>query len=115
MATSNMFLNGACFAEDLMEGEEIIVSWEPKRICRFRYLGNNRFEVVEAINAQISVGDTFCCDAFINGAALYVNQLTHGGCTGLMYAAGKVGGIQFKRVLTHEDIEKERLQEGEDL
>lgn len=97
-----------------MKGEDIIVSWEPKRVCRFRYLGEKRFEVIEATNAKISVGDTFCCDAFINGSAMYVNQLTHGGCTGLMYAAGKDGGIQFKRVLTQEEIEEERLQGGGD-
>lgn len=108
-----MFLNGACFADDLMEGEEILVSWKPKRKCRFRYLGNKRFEVMEAENAKISVGDTFCCDAFINGTAMYVNHLTHGGRTGLMYAAGKDGGIRFKRMLTEREIEEEKSVEGQ--
>lgn len=103
-----MFSHGVCLADDLEVNEEIIVTWMPNRTCRFRYLGNKRFVVVESVNAQISVGDTFTCHHFINGETLSIVQLTHKGKCGLTYVAGKLGGIHFKRVLSRMETESEK-------
>ena len=35
------------------------ISWLPDRMCSLRYLGDNRFIVVESQNAKLLPGDTF--------------------------------------------------------
>ena len=93
---SEMFISNACLANELAEGDEVTVRWLPDRCCVFRCLGNNMFEVAKSRNAQLSVGDTFCCDLFAEGEMLKVYKLTHNGQSGMAYRAGKAGGIKFK-------------------
>ncbi len=83
-------------AAQLPNGELVAMRWHPNRLCIVRHLVNVCFEVVKAENCKISVGDTFCCDFFVDGEALYVYNLTHGGKTGLSYVAGKNGGVKFE-------------------
>ena len=104
--SSDVSLANACAVEDFEDGEEIIVSWLPNRCCRFRYIGNRRFEVVESKNAKINVGDTFGCDVFINNEPLHIHHLTHDGKENLLYVAGRGHGIKFKRVVMEEEEQK---------
>lgn len=106
--SSDMFFYNGCSVEDFEEGEEIIVSWLPNRCCRFRYIGNRRFEVVESENAKIDVGDTFGCDVFINNEPLHIHHLTHEGKENMLYVVGRGHGIKFKRVVMEEEEEKEK-------
>ena len=76
---SEMFFSKACLSNELQVGDEVIVRWLPDRSCTFRCLGNNMFEVTRSRNAQLSVGDTFCCDLFAEGEMLKVYKLTHDG------------------------------------
>lgn len=92
---SEMFFNKACLPNELQVGDEVIVRWLPDRNCTFRCMGNNMFEVTRSRNAQLSVGDTFCCDLFAEGEMLKVYKLTHDGKSGMAYHAGKAGGIKF--------------------
>lgn len=92
---SEMFFSKACLSNELLVGDEVIVRWLPDRSCTFRCLGNNMFEVTRSRNAQLSVGDTFCCDLFAEGEMLKVYKLTHDGKSDMAYHAGKAGGIKF--------------------
>lgn len=93
--TSEVFFSIGCYAEDLDEGDEIIVKWLPDRQCIFRYLGNNRFVVLESRNSKLDVGDTFSCEAFVENEVLNLHKLTHGGKDNLCYKAGLDKGIKF--------------------
>lgn len=106
--SSDIFLSNACAVEDFEVNEEIIVTWFPDRRCRFRYIGNRRFEVVESENAKIDVGDTFGCDVFINKEPLHIHHLTHDGKKDLLYVVGRNNGIKFRRVVMKEEKEKKK-------
>lgn len=66
-------------AADLLPGDLVSIAWMPDRECTFRYLGELKFEVVEASNSTIRPGDTFFCAAFTKGRQLYVDNLNHAG------------------------------------
>lgn len=93
---SNLVLNRSLDAGSLTAGDEVSVSWLPDRQCRFRYLGQQRFEVVASENATLDVGDTFRCLIFVEGEPLYVDNLRHGAYDGISYMAGKKGGIRYR-------------------
>ena len=65
-------------AKDLNIGDRVKVSWRPDRRCTFRYLGEQQFEVEEAENSKLKVGNTFYCSLFILGEPLYLAQLVQG-------------------------------------
>lgn len=94
IAERNVF-SKACLPNELQVGDEVIVRWLPDRNCTFRCMGNNMFEVTRSRNAQLNVGDTFCCDLFAEGEMLKVYKLTHDGKSDMAYHAGKAGGIKF--------------------
>lgn len=89
---------GICTA-DLSVNDLIRVSWLPNRQCTFRYLGNNRFEVMESIHAKLQIGDTFDAIAFIIGKPMYLDNLKRQDETTTSYIAGKKNGITSVRKL----------------
>ena len=56
--------------EGLRRGQRLIIKWRPDRKIVVRLLGNSQFEIVEAENTKLSVGDTF--DLF------FVDKRSHG-------------------------------------
>ena len=70
--------------------------WRPNRRCVFRHIDECLFEVVEAENCKLSVGDTFECHTLMQGQALQVYNLTHEGTGGLAYVAGRVDGVTYE-------------------
>ena len=69
------------------------MSWLPNRQCTFRYLGCNRFEVLESIQAKLQVGDTFETIAFIIGKPMYLDNIQRQDGTKTSYVAGKRNGL----------------------
>lgn len=108
LPNSEMFFSNGCNCAKLAIGEEIIVTWQPNRRCRFKHLEGYRFEVIEAENTKISVGDTFDCAYMINNEKLIIDNLCHEGVTGLTYVAGKQGGIHFERVHTDDNAQNQK-------
>jgi hypothetical protein len=51
--------------EDLKVGEKISITWLPDSSCQLKYLGNNRFVVLDYKNTKLQVDDTFYCQFFI--------------------------------------------------
>ena len=81
---------------DMTAGQQVELSWYPDRWCVVQLQQGKRFEVVEAEQTKLSVGDTFECDIFIEGEPLYLNQLIHEGHPPMVFVAGKKGGIHFE-------------------
>ena len=85
-------------AKNLAVNEELVARWKPNRRCVFKHLEANKFEVIASDNCKLCVGDTFCCDYFIEGEVMQVCNLTHQGVSGLSYMAGKKGGVRYERI-----------------
>lgn len=77
-------------------GKEVTLRWLPDRRCRVRYLGDYRFEVVEAENTKLAVGDTFRCMLMVEGEPLYLDALVHQGQPPVTYVAGRKDGVRIE-------------------
>ena len=84
-------------ADSLQVGETLQITWLPNRKSILKYLGNQRFEIVETENSKWQAGDTFICKHFIQGKPLYVDNLTDkdGKLKSTMYVVGEKEGISF--------------------
>ena len=85
-------------ANDLQIGDTFQITWQPNRKSTLKYLGNQRFEIIETENSKWQVGDTFICKHFISGKPLYVDNLTdnNGILKSAMYLVGERCGISFE-------------------
>lgn len=94
---SNVTMAYSVSTAALAPGARLTLRWLPDRCCHVRYLGNNRFEVVEAENTKLAVGDTFSCLLMVEGEPLYLDALVHDGCPPVTYVAGRKDGIRIDR------------------
>ena len=90
---SDLFKREGISLKDLAINDLVQVSWLPNRQCTFRYLGCNRFEVLESIHAKLQVGDTFETIAFIIGKPMYLDHIQRQDGTKTSYVAGKKNGL----------------------
>ena len=90
---SNHLRTAELTVEQLVE-----LSWYPDRRCVVQLRSDGQFEVMEAENTKLSVGDTFMCDIFIDGEPLYLSNLVHEGRPPMVYVAGKKDGIRFQLI-----------------
>ena len=92
---SDEVLSNHLLTENLQAEQKVELMWLPDRRCVVQLHHDGLFEVMEAENTKLSVGDTFKCDIFIEGEPLYLNNLVHEGRPPMVYVAGKKGGIRF--------------------
>ncbi len=90
---SNFLLTEHLMAESLEVGKRIQLTWLPDRVCIARHLGDGHFEVVEAENTKLCVGDTFVCHLFVNHEPLYLDDVVHNNGDPVRFVAGKKDGI----------------------
>ena len=83
---------------DITTGQQVELTWHPDRRCVVQLRSDGQFEVMEAENTKLSVGDTFMCDIFIDGEPLYLSNLVHEGRPPMVYVAGKKDGIRFQLI-----------------
>lgn len=76
-------------------GDELSLEWVPECRVVVRYEGHLRFVVVSSENAPLCVNDTFECLSFIEGEALQLSNLEHGGQGPFVYVAGRMGGVHI--------------------
>ena len=78
-------------------GETLQITWLPNLKSILKYLGDQRFLIIETENSKWQVGDTFFCKHFIQGKPLYVDNLTNkdGKLKSAMYVVGEKEGIAF--------------------
>lgn len=91
--SSHFIITDALLAENIVSGDTVEIRWNPKRRLLLNCLGNGEFDVIEAENSKITVGDTFRCERFIIGEPLYINNLIHQGGVPALFVAGKKGGL----------------------
>ena len=79
--------------ENMRRGQRLIITWRPDRRIVVRHLGGSQFEIVEAENTKLSVGDTFRCHLMIQHEPLYLDEVRHQGMPPMVYVAGQKDGV----------------------
>jgi hypothetical protein len=80
-------------SEGLRRGQRLIITWRPDRRIVVRHQGEGCFEIVEAENTKLSVGDTFRCHLMIQHEPLYLDEVMHQGLPPMVYVAGQKDGV----------------------
>lgn len=95
MYNSDLVMSESVSSSDLNVGDMLLIAWQPNRVCRLKYLGEDKFEVVEAQNSKLKVGDTFRCGLFILGEPVYINDLRQNNGTGepKLFVVGNRSGL----------------------
>jgi len=83
----------AISTEGLKRGQRLVITWRPNRRMVVKHTGNCQFEIVEAKNTKLNVGDTFRCHLMIQHEPLYLDQLIHEGMPPTTYVAGQRNGV----------------------
>ena len=79
--------------ESMRRGQRLIITWRPDRRIVVKHIGNSQFEIVEAENTKLSVGDTFRCHMMIQHEPLYLDEVVHQGLPAMVYVAGQKDGV----------------------
>ena len=79
--------------ENMRLEQRLIITWRPDRRILIRHLGGSRFEIIEAVNTKLFVGDTFRCHLMIQHEPLYLDDLVHQGLPSTAYVAGQRDGV----------------------
>ena len=79
--------------EGMVRGQRLVITGRPDRRIVVRHLGDSRFEIVEAENTKLNVGDTFRCHLMIQHEPLYLDELIHQGLPPTAYVAGRRDGV----------------------
>lgn len=98
-AAASRFYNGSTLwpSRELSKDDLVTLTWEPGRRCVVEYLGQNRFEVKEAVNTHLLPGDTFSCAMMVEAMPLYIDDLRHDGSACRGYVCGRISGIHIRR------------------
>lgn len=97
---SDMFDLESVSTDDLNVGDCVTIGWLPNRRCTLRYLGDNRFVAVEAVNAKLQPGDTCMCLQLQLGSPLILDDLraADGSLRSKRYGAGLKHGLTMLRL-----------------
>ena len=97
---SDLVMSESMSSSDLKIGDRLMIAWQPNRVCRLKYLGDNQFEVMESQNSKLKVGDTFRCGLFILGEPVYINDLRQNNGTGepKLFVIGNKSGLTKLKV-----------------
>ena len=98
---SDFLPNNCLRTASLAQGDRVQLTWLPDRCVTICYEGMSMFKVIESLNSKLSVGDTFLCECFVDGEALYLHCLVHEGKAPTNYVCGKINGVRF-RVMNEE-------------
>ncbi len=80
-------------SEDLMEREQIQLTYEPHRMLRLEYLGQNLYIVKESKGSKLQKGDRLLIAGFYVGFELVISDVERSGRHLGSYIAGKQGGL----------------------
>ncbi len=104
---SDLFISNAILSQSLNVGCRLRIGWQPDRLCEIRYLGNNRFEVLDTLNSSIEPGDKFSCLLFEKGRELYLDLFQRANETGnpnpdARYVVGQRNGLTTLEIINEE-------------
>lgn len=80
----------------LDSGAEVLVRWEPGRLCRLRHIEGTAFEVIESVKGKLQSGDRVECGSMTQNAPLYFSRVNRSGEEMMTYVAGTRSGIRFE-------------------
>ncbi len=93
---SGILAEASISTEGMRRGQRMVITWRPDRKIVVRHLGGSQFEIVEAENTKLSVGDTFRCHLMIQHEPLYLDDVVHDGRPAMVYVAGQRDGVFVK-------------------
>ena len=79
--------------EGLRRGQRLVITWRPNRRIVVVHKSNCQFEIMEAKNTKLNVGDTFRCHLMIQHEPLYLDEVIHQGLPAMVYVAGQRDGV----------------------
>lgn len=97
--TSGFLSNDCILSQDLVEGDRILLRWNPNRQLEVRYLGAYRYVVENAVYAKLQVGDRFEATALVKGYPMFLPQVERGDEILPLYVAGIKDGLTMVRKL----------------
>ncbi len=80
-------------AAELSPGDRIRIGWAPNRLVALSFLGDDRFEVQESLNAKLQKGDIIEISCLLKGWPLFVPGILRSGTLTSPYIAGKAHGL----------------------
>ena len=96
--SSNFLTVQSVFSADLKPGDILTIGWNPDRLVKFRYEGNNQYAVTESMNAKLMAGDRFELAHLMKGYPLYIPRILRDNAYTPAYIAGTDGGLTLLRV-----------------
>ncbi|MGM9746816.1 MAG: hypothetical protein ACI30H_07650 [Paludibacteraceae bacterium] len=90
---SDVLLGDGLRSSRVAVGDLVQVAWLPNRRCTFRCIGRDQFEVVEAENSKLHVGDRFECTLFLLHEPLYIDNLVQQRHAPVSFVCGNKNGL----------------------
>ena len=91
--TSHRIVSSTLSINELKISDCVVIEWNPNRRLLLNYNGNGIFEVIDAQNSKIVVGDIFHCTRFTMNQPLYIDNLIHEEMPPTLFVLGKKGGL----------------------
>ena len=82
--------------DGLSRGDQLRLTWHPRRVCDVEYNGSLHFRVIHSENTRLKEGDTFLCGIIIEDQPLYLDMLKQGNKPPTAYICGRQGGLRFE-------------------
>lgn len=81
--------------ENLSADSELIITWLPDRKIRVKYLGENQFVILEAVNTKLAKDDIIEIALLAPGEPMFISKIirSHKFYTG--YLAGQIHGVDI--------------------
>ena len=79
----------------LKPGVIVTLFWQPERMCKVKYLGNEEFVVISSVKTRLLPGDTFHCSLLICDEPVYLEYLQRDGVNLGLYVCGRRSGVRF--------------------
>ncbi|MGN0281951.1 MAG: hypothetical protein ACI4B3_06600 [Prevotella sp.] len=100
---NSSFFN-ACqvLSSELAIGQQIEIGWRPNRLLRLKYLGSSKYEVIDAKNSKIKVGDRFITGCFIKGQPLILPFIERPEGNTSTFVAGRNSGLNMLVIIKEE-------------
>lgn len=80
-------------ADDLNNGDRILLTWGGEKSCEIEYISHKRFRVNKSNNIKLKVGDTFVLHTISIGLPIYITDIVRGNDRIPAYIGAKKGGV----------------------
>lgn len=100
--SSDIVPQGGIKTSELIQGDHLLLRWNPGREVECEYLGNNVFRVISCAASKLSVGATFHGAWFAVGHPAMLANVIHGDTSWPLYEIGQQGGLTLARLMTGE-------------